>query len=727
MIATETMNGIFKVSSLRSRLTSRQIFKSVSAGACLFVGFVGGINYSPQIAKKITSLNPLHHQTISYAKIAWLPEVNSFNLAEQNAKKEENLNQIEVPFVPFALEQKTTKHLSVARTHLKRRSASFKQLELAYSRFQTAVKSEAPVNLFFDFQMAAKGLRQDLITGFERMNDKTTQVALVEPRIESVPYLQSSADVVALKPKPVTRPRHKELSALVVAPEVKVAEVTEVTYPKLESESESESKSDPEPVVKTVTVPKLNIQTVDIQNQAVTPASSTELTKIEQKKLSEGLLNLQFENKKVAAIQAVTPYVQAAQARATSRSEVAKEVDPTDIDKETNFVREQEVESDTYGFRNQSKNECSILNTHNFVKPNTETAEGMDTHVCPENKTWISKGWNERGWVKVESADHIPTMTMHPAPNGGSTLLLDANALALLAVKSGVRIARGAGVVIGLVPAGYKIEFVGRGEETQYFELAKKKYFAVVNAEPGPGVIELLSEANQNLSSRVFTPVLEDTITYLDLAAPERRDIGIQVVKNGISNDPEIVGLTVGLSTQQNIQAITQSNGTAILRNVNVVQGYPVFIDVSSKSKDQLSYTYRYEIKSRNTRGYHVVNQIKERSLYKWLKQVKQGLSDQSAMIVGFYNRKILNGFKNLYTTKTEPKGAHFGLEPMNYSILWDGKISATEPLEGDVPRFMSVQVPEGLSQVQLLNEAHQITNAQLIPVSPRVIHVISE
>jgi hypothetical protein len=88
MIATETMNGIFKVSSLRSRLTSRQIFKSVSAGACLFVGFVGGINYSPQIAKKITSLNPLHHQTISYAKIAWLPEVNSFNLAEQNAKKE---------------------------------------------------------------------------------------------------------------------------------------------------------------------------------------------------------------------------------------------------------------------------------------------------------------------------------------------------------------------------------------------------------------------------------------------------------------------------------------------------------------------------------------------------------------------------------------------------------------------------------------------------------------
>jgi hypothetical protein len=185
--------------------------------------------------------------------------------------------------------------------------------------------------------------------------------------------------------------------------------------------------------------------------------------------------------------------------------------------------------------------------------------------------------------------------------------------------------------------------------------------------------------------------------------------------------------LTVVISTQQNIQAITQSNGTAILRNVNVVQGYPVFIDVSSKSKDQLSYTYRYEIKSRNTRGYHVVNQIKERSLYKWLKQVKQGLSDQSAMIVGFYNRKILNGFKNLYTTKTEPKGAHFGLEPMNYSILWDGKISATEPLEGDVPRFMSVQVPEGLSQVQLLNEAHQITNAQLIPVSPRVIHVISE
>jgi len=94
---------------------------------------------------------------------------------------------------------------------------------------------------------------------------------------------------------------------------------------------------------------------------------------------------------------------------------------------------------------------------------------------------------------------------------------------------------------------------------------------------------------------------------------------------------------------------------------------------------------------------------------------------------MGIYDRTKLDGFRNLHHSKVEPMTERFGLDPIDYSILWDGKISPTEPLEGDLPRFMSIQVPEGISQVKLLDESNQVVSSQLIPVSPRVIHVISE
>jgi hypothetical protein len=225
----------------------------------------------------------------------------------------------------------------------------------------------------------------------------------------------------------------------------------------------------------------------------------------------------------------------------------------------------------------------------------------------------------------------------------------------------------------------------------------------------------------------VFTPVLDDTISYLDLATPEARTLTIKVVKSGAVNDPEVAKLTVGLSTQSGIQAITRADGQASLKNVNLVPGFPVFVDVSSHTEDASSYTYRYELKQPRQSGTYIVNEISEKSIHHWLSQVKQGLSDQSAMVVGIYDRKKLDGFKHPHYTEVEALTSKFGLEPINYTILWNGKLSTSDPLEGDVPRFMSVQIPEGLSQVRLLNEAKEVVSSELLPISPRVIHVISD
>jgi hypothetical protein len=120
------------------------------------------------------------------------------------------------------------------------------------------------------------------------------------------------------------------------------------------------------------------------------------------------------------------------------------------------------------------------------------------------------------------------------------------------------------------------------------------------------------------------------------------------------------------------------------------------------------------------------VNQIAEKSLYRWLNQVKQGLSDQAAMVVGAYQRTKIDGFREEYRAVVQPLTAKFGLEPLSFSVLWNGEISQEEPLEGDLPRFMSVQISEGLSQVRLTGPGGSVVKSDLIPVSPRVIHVVS-
>lgn len=730
------MNGIISVPTSRSTLSSKQIVTAIVAGVCLFSGFIAGINVTPTHFKKLAQLNPFHSETINYSKMTWLQkEAETKEIHFSEAPLKETVLAVNVDFIPFVLDTKPAKKTYVQRKKgSKKRTEMFRDLKMAYQRFETVMKEKTEPkdeHLLFDFEMAAKKIRQDFITTVDPSVKPEVLIASYDPQLDVAP--------------PVTAPISESLTLVSSSAEVPAAMKTWKPAPKKpESKADRQARAviavqtptpEPLPMVTDVVYPDstLDNQTVSIQDE--TPSAEIEQSysavktdvkddaELEKQKWAESLLALRFENQTKGQVASA----QRAQAKAATRQEAARDentADPNQTAKEDLIREDSNVEHNSFA---GARTGCAVLPNHSFVKPNPSPVEGESNQICPERNEWLSKNWNDSGWTKVESADYIPTLTLHPAANGGSTLVLDQNALALIALRSGVRVAQGMGLIVGVVPTGYKVEFTGRGEETEYFEIEQKKYFAVLNAEPGAGVIQLLSEQNQKLNSTVFAPVLEGTVTYLDLAAPQARNIGVQVLKNSEKVDAEVAGLTVGISTQGNIQAITNSEGKTILRAVHIVPGYPVFIDVSSKAKDQSSYTYRYSLKHQNKSGFYIVNQIADRTLHRWLKQVKMGLSDQSAMVVGFYNRKILDGFKKSYFTKVEPKSAHFGLEPLNYTVMWDGKISQEEPLEGDSPRFMSVQVPEGLSQIHLLNEAKKSVNTQLMPISPRVIHVVSE
>jgi hypothetical protein len=213
----------------------------------------------------------------------------------------------------------------------------------------------------------------------------------------------------------------------------------------------------------------------------------------------------------------------------------------------------------------------------------------------------------------------------------------------------------------------------------------------------------------------------------VDLAPPVETDLAVRVVKTGTLEDPDAAGLTVGWSMHPGIRAITRTNGLAEIRGVRVVPGFPAFLDVQSRRGEEPGFVYRYEIRNPSDGALHLLPQIPEAQLGRWLGQVRQGLSDQSAMIVGSIRPSRLHPKGPAVRASAEPLTDRYGLEPLTYSILWNGKISPEAPIDPRSPRFMAVQIPEGLTQLRIGTENAPASILGLLPVSPRVIHVVTE
>ena len=710
------MNGFISRKELRSIFCFfsdvSYMMRSSLPYICFLLGFFSGYKNLPHQA----FLHYFKLQSIDYSELSWIKnaqEGNEFSFA----KNEKEVPAVNVEFVPFVLtEVKYNEAKKSAFNEVKKnkKTHSLTTLRKIYEKTFDQLTDQRK-----NGELANINVISDPIEVSKIEISKSSAIQLVEKNAE--------VSVTAIETKDLTaQPETFEKTN-----EVQLTSVQYLDHSKNINSGQEINKKNVEPVKAMTQTPPL----AELESYNLSPS----LNQDEKIKLSNLLLaeNLKTQQK---IVQNNNQNIELEARRLAALKPIYTVSNP--IDEQPTFVKP-DTNQESYVLANKSnksKNQvgCDVLNSHVFMKPQGGVTGGLDTQICPEKIEWISIDGGSRGWVKVEGAEHLPTLTRHPAPNGGGTLLMDQNALAYVSIKTGVHVVKGAGMVSGVVPSGYKIEFLGRAEETQYFEMAGKKYFIILNAEPGAGVVELQSEINQNENSTVFTPVLEDTVTYLDLSLPEHMNLGIQVDKNKAQQEKlqssaskDLSGLMVGVSTQKNIQGITLNNGYSQLKNVNVVNGFPIYVDVSSKYNGLPSYTYRYElnpVRSSQTKDRNfIVKQEDEKNIEKWLKQVKLGLSDQSAMVIGYFNKKRLDGFKKLHYAQTISKTSHLGFEPLSYSILWDDKISQEEPLEGDVPRFMSIQVPEGLSQAQLLNEKKQVEEAHLIPVSPRIIHVISD
>lgn len=394
-----------------------------------------------------------------------------------------------------------------------------------------------------------------------------------------------------------------------------------------------------------------------------------------------------------------------------------KQEAPSEADDDTTQAFNGTVENESTG--------CKDISKLKLIKP-VDLINGENIHLCPTRKAWLSKNANGHGWVKMEIENHFPIIAHYPQPGSDQVLLMDDNSVALMAIKAGVQFSKESGMVMGTVPSGYRVEFSGRTDEVQYLELQSQKYFFILNVDPGAGVIELVSEKNPEEVASVFVPVVKGVISYLSLKTPESTDLKIQIQKDD-SKKTDVSGLVISLSAQTQIHGITNESGLAELKKVPLISGYPIYVDSESKLNGSKSYQYRYELVTGSKDGTYRLKQFTEKSIHKWLKQYKGKLSKQSGMIIGNYSRKKLGGFKNHYFPKAVDLTNEDGNHSRTMSILWNDQLSETEPLEGDLPRFMSLQLEEGLTQLNIINDNNKIVQSTLIPVSPRVINVVSD
>lgn len=679
---------------------SRFLFNTFWITTCLGTGFALG--------SKATL--PFQKKSIHFGELTWISEearkakisASAVQLNGQNSESAE----VNIPaFEPFQLQtQRTLTH----RTQSKKARSGFRALELAIQGLRKAqLPRLAPLPMgptvkdFIDYQQAAYWFSQDFVLALVPRQKSEIHPEIVLAARPASPGLNIQAVTIQKSSaEPIKRRRRAESKAKIVAVE------------------------SPQPRALAPTLKKQTLQAMVPRQQE--PGLSQQLKK--------ALANTLVEQQLAATKRLKNEPIQATQA--TSDLEPRLQAENTRKSQSPSLPKSIPVESEPR--KKQEPLTCSQL-------PHVGFYNGMNNQVCPQTISWISKSGSFQsqfeGWLLAGDRNEHPTLSYYPAPNSHKTLILDTNSLILLGVKRGVRVTRGMGAIVGRAPTGFVPAFLGHAEKPEFFDLAGEKYFAILNVEPGAGVLELKSESeetkNETLSSTVFVPVLEDTITYLDLAKPETYQIKIKVLPAGIAQKSNHLSTapieySVGVSTTGALQGVTRPNGTLELKGVPLVPGYPVFVDVVSRSR----MTFRQALKNPDTQGVFTLSPPTDGSIRTWFKQLagpqKPSVAfEQGGILFSQWSTHLFDGFKNHYISKI--KSLQQPWSSRAHTVLWNGQLSEEDPIEADLPRVFAAPIPEGLARVSLVEEGSLETNSteelwsELIPVSPRVVHVITK
>ena len=359
-----------------------------------------------------------------------------------------------------------------------------------------------------------------------------------------------------------------------------------------------------------------------------------------------------------------------------------------------------------------------------FVKQETPVKDPTNRNNLTHTSSSIELPGH--GWDITRAANHWPTLSVRH--NQSNLPMVSNNSALVLAATLKASLLPEAGIVFGRVPAGWGIQFSGRAERPLFISMDKQfvsadvidreRFFVLLNAAPGTQSLQLIG--NQAISGGIVTlPVLSGTATYIDLTRSSYKTVSGYALD--AASDPS-VGLKaarVQIMGQPGSAVWTDAKGYFQIKQVLTLMDHPVQIDIQAALQDVQTHTHRFSVHAEQFTD-HAFYLFSETDIKAW-EETLQGVNPEAGMIIGAAPR--LARSPNRYSASIS---AVSGVHSEAYSLAPNGQMLERTPLDSERPRFISLEVGEGPTHVQLTDESSEASISELVYASPRTINILS-
>ena len=332
--------------------------------------------------------------------------------------------------------------------------------------------------------------------------------------------------------------------------------------------------------------------------------------------------------------------------------------------------------------------------------------------------------WSSLHWVDRASSTELDVE---------QTPLISSVTAQFLAKLRGVTLQADAGIVFGKVPAGWEVQISGRSERPLYLNSDRQvvdsasidldRTFVFLNTQPGAHSVYLESK-KVNLTGSIAAPVLAGTGTYLDLTQISQGSLSGQVlsVNDSDSDGPSPLRRAIVRVLGQDTQVgLTDASGRFQLENVLTVSTYPLFVETDRGS----GYTHRYRVLPSKMKNVSLFRFSKWK-IHDWVALLEGGLSPESGLVIAvapylankYLQQDLIPTIRSISSTPT--------LTPETYTLSPDGGSLLTHTsLSPSQFRFLGVEIPEGPTIAQVVDESGHLLWGELTVSSPNVISII--
>ena len=326
---------------------------------------------------------------------------------------------------------------------------------------------------------------------------------------------------------------------------------------------------------------------------------------------------------------------------------------------------------------------------------------------------WSYEGWSHRskeGWIVTASADHWPTLSWFRSGNQRLPKLVSHREASVLAALSGTALQPSAGLVVGDIPAGYRIEFSGRAEEAVYWtpelgqlsshDYSKARSFALVNAEPGIHLVHLV-HAWTGERVPVAAAIVGGYSTYVDLSLVRRVELKGRVAESSARRYEAVAGMKLGRVGDSDSFALSGKDGFFKFPQMLVAGQLPVYIEFSSKT---FPFPHRMKISLATSDIIDVGDlfAISPNRVNHWMSQLEGGVSPESGLLLSAWRHQNTRLDDARVQPIVFPLSSSVDLEPETYFVGHEDSLNVDGSLGKGVTTTLTTQLVPGLHKVEV-------------------------